>query len=71
MQNSDNCTLRYLRRVHLFRLAVEAAPGAPAHALQYMHALEIMQRYAQALEAAARLLRSTRSVLTCLYWLFL
>ena len=42
------------------RLAVEAAPGAPAHALQYVHALEIMQRYAQALEAAAHLLRSTR-----------
>ena len=46
--------------VHERRLASKAAPGAPAHALQYMHALEIMQRYSQALAAAAHLLRSTR-----------
>ena len=43
------------------RLAAEAAPGVPApFALQYAHALEIMQRYAGALAAAARLLSVTR-----------
>lgn len=46
--------------MHACRAAQEAAPGVPAHALAYMHALEIAQRYGDALAQAARLLRSTR-----------
>ena len=37
-----------------------AAPGAPGHVLSYMHALEIMQQYAQVLAAARQLLLMTR-----------
>lgn len=42
------------------REAVAAAPGAPGHVLSYMHALEIMQKYAQVLSAARQLLLGTR-----------
>ncbi|EIE19755.1 TPR-like protein [Coccomyxa subellipsoidea C-169] len=44
----------------LFRRAAESAPGVPTHALAYMHALEIVQRYSQVLAVAVALLQQTK-----------
>jgi hypothetical protein len=48
------------KRGFLSRRAVDRAPDAPSHALNYMHALEIMQQYSQVLSVASDLLRCTR-----------
>ncbi len=42
------------------RRAAESAPGVPTHALAYMHALEIVQRYSQVLAVAVALLQQTK-----------
>lgn len=49
----------FLQCMHC-RRAVESAPGHPSHALNYMHALEILQRYGQVLFVARDLLQKTR-----------
>ncbi|CAL8471421.1 g10963 [Coccomyxa elongata] len=44
----------------LFRRAMESAPGNPTHALNFMHALEVLQRYSQVLAVAVDLLQCTK-----------
>lgn len=39
---------------------MESAPGNPTHALNYMHALEVLQRYSQVLAVAVDLLQRTK-----------